>query len=72
MVLGAAGRALSVRTESHSFAPGDVVLLFSDDLSSRARVEEPALLREPPIVIAEQLMDRYARGRDDALVAVVR
>jgi hypothetical protein len=50
-----------------------VVMLFSDGLSTRLSLsEEPELLREHPILIAQKLMDAFARDNDDALILVAR
>lgn len=73
LTLGAAGRKLSaVQIDAHAMAPDDVLMLFSDDLSHRTTLDDPAVLHQAPIAIAERLLREHARGRDDALVAVVR
>lgn len=69
-----AGRTLrAVASASLELAGGDVVIMFSDGVRSLMRIEdELALLRRPPIDIACQVLDRFARDRDDALVLVAR
>jgi hypothetical protein len=48
-----------------------VLLMFSDGVSSRVDLSgEPELLREPPLVIAHQVLERWGRTTDDALVLV--
>jgi anti-sigma regulatory factor (Ser/Thr protein kinase) len=60
------------RVETHSFEPRDVLVLFSDGLSTRVDLEsELDLLREHPLVVAHQLLARWVRDNDDALVLVV-
>jgi len=55
-----------------ALAQGDVVMLFTNGISTRADLEgELDLLREHPIVIAHQIVHRFARDDDDALVLVV-
>jgi hypothetical protein len=45
--------------------------MFSDGITSRADLSEDLeLLRQPPVVIAHQLVARHARGTDDVLVLV--
>jgi hypothetical protein len=45
--------------------------MFSDGVSARADVSEDLeLLRQPPLVIAHQLVARHGRSTDDALVLV--
>lgn len=61
------------RPEKAPLRAPDVVVLFTDGLSSRLTLAEtPELLREHPILIAQQLMQVFARDNDDALIVVVR
>jgi anti-sigma regulatory factor (Ser/Thr protein kinase) len=55
-------------------APAEAALiLYTDGLQSRTSVaDEPNLLREHPIVIAQYLMATFGRATDDALVLVAR
>jgi anti-sigma regulatory factor (Ser/Thr protein kinase) len=72
-VLGAPGNARRPVTEQQLVGSRDVLVLFSDGLSSRADPETDLdLLREHPIVIAQQLVERFARDNDDVLVLVAR
>lgn len=73
-VLGARGGGRRpIIDERCPYAQGDVVLMYTDGLKSTVRLaEERALLREPPIVVAEELLSRYGRDTDDALVLVAR
>lgn len=51
----------------------DLVVMFSDGLIGRLElVSEPAVTRRHPIAIAQHLMERFVRGNDDAIIAVVR
>ncbi|HEX2568025.1 MAG TPA: SpoIIE family protein phosphatase [Polyangia bacterium] len=61
------------RPDKAELQGGDVVVLFTDGLSSRLTLAEtPGLLREHPILIAQQLMLSFARDNDDALIVVAR
>jgi anti-sigma regulatory factor (Ser/Thr protein kinase) len=72
-VLGTAGPQRKATREQHQLGARDVVVLFSDGLSSRFDLsQETSLLVEHPIVIAHQLLQRFARDNDDALVLVAR
>jgi anti-sigma regulatory factor (Ser/Thr protein kinase) len=49
------------------------VILFSDGITSRADLaDEPEVLRQPPIAVAQRLLERFGRVDDDALVLVAR
>ena len=55
-----------------TLASAELLVLFSDGLSTRLSLErEDALLHEHPIVVAQALMTRYGTTRDDATVVVV-
>jgi len=70
-VLGARGPAPRIRVESEPLDPRPVLVMFSDGITSRADLSEDLeLLRQPPVVIAHQLVARHARGTDDVLVLV--
>jgi anti-sigma regulatory factor (Ser/Thr protein kinase) len=72
-VIGLAGQSPTIRAERVAIAPGEILVLFTDGLSTKATLaDEPALLHQPPIVIAHRLFERFARDNDDALVLVVR
>jgi anti-sigma regulatory factor (Ser/Thr protein kinase) len=52
---------------------GSVLVLFTDGMKSKLTLEEDLeLLREHPIVIAQSVVERFARAEDDALVLVAR
>jgi len=71
-VLGARGSRLKIVVEESGLQLRDVVVLSSDGISPRADLHEDLdLLREHPIVIAHQVLERFARANDDALVLVV-
>jgi anti-sigma regulatory factor (Ser/Thr protein kinase) len=71
-VLGAPGPPRRVVTESIDLGPRDALILFTDGLTTQADADDLALLREHPLVIAHQLVKRFARTTDDALVLVAR
>jgi anti-sigma regulatory factor (Ser/Thr protein kinase) len=52
---------------------GELVIAFTDGLSSRATIADRLeLVREPPLLVAAWLLETFARGHDDALVLVIR
>jgi anti-sigma regulatory factor (Ser/Thr protein kinase) len=70
--LGAPGGVRKLTTERRVMQPRDALVLFSDGLSSRAALsEDPALLREHPVVVAQRALERFGRLNDDATVLVV-
>ncbi len=72
-VLGAPRRGLRLSGETRPLGAGELLVLFSDGVSSRATIRDDlALLRQHPVVIAQELLLRFGREHDDALVAVVR
>jgi anti-sigma regulatory factor (Ser/Thr protein kinase) len=72
-VIGAPGTSRRTKREEHPLGLRDVLVLFSDGLSTRTDLEgELDLLREHPIVIAHQLAQRFGRENDDVLVLVAR
>lgn len=70
-VLGAAGKVLRPATDDAGVGPRDCIILFSDGIAGRAQLSLEDIL-EPPIVIAQRIVDRFARDSDDALVLVAR
>jgi len=55
------------------FAPPQIVTMVSDGIVSRIDLTgEGPLLRRHPLVIAQHVVARFARGNDDAIVIVVR
>lgn len=71
-VVGSPRRAARVAVERRSIGPRDVLILYSDGVSSRVDLSsDQALLREPPIVVAQRVVERFARDHDDAMVLVV-
>ncbi|APR77553.1 Anti-sigma B factor RsbT [Minicystis rosea] len=69
------GRGLKRRpfADSVPLEDGDVVLMYTDGLTTRVDLSrEPELLREHPIVIAQRVMVAFVRPNDDALVLVAR
>jgi anti-sigma regulatory factor (Ser/Thr protein kinase) len=72
-VLGARGPQPRFREESEPLAAQSLLVMFTDGVSARADLEQDLeLLRQPPLVIAHQLLVRHGRTTDDALVLVAR
>jgi hypothetical protein len=72
-VVGSPGIARKPSAERVQLSRHDAVILFTDGLSGRLDLSrELDLLREHPVVIAQQLLQRFSRGNDDALVLVAR
>ena len=65
------GHAPAMKGEHEALDAHDVLVMFSDGLSSRARLpDDRALLRRHPIFMAQHLFDHFARDNDDATVLV--
>jgi anti-sigma regulatory factor (Ser/Thr protein kinase) len=63
----------NVPVEQAVFSPGDALVLFTDGLSTKTTLaDDPELARQHPLVAAHQLLVRYGRANDDALVLVAR
>jgi anti-sigma regulatory factor (Ser/Thr protein kinase) len=73
-VLGDAGRApRRIATERRLLSRPDLLVLFTDGVSSRTNLDgDRDLLRQHPILIAQQVLERFGGSHDDALVLVVR
>ena len=72
-VLGAAGARRSPAEERLDVGPREVVVAYTDGLSTRTSLsEDPDLLREPPLIVAKWLLDRFGKNHDDAMVLVIR
>jgi anti-sigma regulatory factor (Ser/Thr protein kinase) len=72
-VLGSMRRGGAPIQETALLASGQVLAMWSDGVSSRVTLgSDPALLREPLVVVAERVLRDHARGTDDALVLLVR
>jgi anti-sigma regulatory factor (Ser/Thr protein kinase)/serine/threonine protein phosphatase PrpC len=70
-VLGARGPSPRLMVETEALEPRPLLVMFSDGISSRADLSgELELLRQPPLVIAHQMVMRHGRSTDDALVLV--
>jgi len=71
-VLGSPGGARRIAVEHHRLEARDVLVLFSDGIRSKLDLTgELDLLREHPVVIAQRIVERFARDDDDVLVMVV-
>jgi anti-sigma regulatory factor (Ser/Thr protein kinase) len=70
-VLGQPGPKPRIQEQSASLTGRYVLVMFSDGLSSRLDLsEEAALLREPPLLVAHQLLLAHGRSYDDNLILV--
>jgi anti-sigma regulatory factor (Ser/Thr protein kinase) len=71
-VLGSPGGARRIALEVHYLDSRDVLLLFTDGIRSRIDLTgELDLLREHPVVVAQRVVERFARADDDVLVMAV-
>lgn len=71
-VVGSRGDARRPTRESIALDPRDVVVVHSDGIRSGLDLsEELELLREHPIVVAQRVVERFARPDDDVLVMVI-
>jgi len=62
-----------VRVETEVIEPGSVLVMFSDGLKSRTSLKgQLDVLRQPPIGIAQHLLENDSRPDDDALVLVAK
>lgn len=60
-------------TERTAIDPRDVIVVFTDGLSSRSTLaDDRDLWFQHPAAVAQRLVERFARATDDVLVAVVR
>ncbi len=58
---------------THTWLPGSLLVLHSDGIMTRWRLEDfPHLAEAPAAVIAHQLVHRLAKDNDDATVVVVK
>lgn len=75
LVLGPQREAIRVRTrtERHELSsPHDLVLLFSDGLTTKTRLDvRDTVVRAHPLRIAHHLLSTFGRDSDDATVIVV-
>jgi hypothetical protein len=72
-VLGAPARRRKVTREALSLEAREMLVLFSDGISHTVDLEgDLDLLREHPVLIAYEVVRRFARPNDDVLVLAVR
>ena len=71
-VLGIAQHRLRISHCESSLRPGELLVMHTDGLATRTTVEDPLLLRRHPLEVAHELMRRYGKNHDDALVLVAR
>jgi len=71
--LGARGPRRKPLAETVTIEPTEVLMMYTDGLTSRVSLaDEPDLLREHPVVIAQRVLTLFGRANDDALVVVAR
>lgn len=63
-------RLPSVTPSTLTFEPGDVLVMWTDGLG--AELADSVVAAAPAQAVAERLMERFATGRDDALVLAAR
>lgn len=62
-----------IHVDELALQPDELVVMCSDGISTRVDLtHDLPVLRQHPIVVAQHLLARFARGTDDAIVAVVR
>lgn len=72
-VLGSSQRTPRFDTQRFPLEAHHTVVLFSDGIASRADLaDELEVLRQPPIAVAQRLMEKFGRRDDDVLVLVAR
>ncbi len=69
--LGTPGRSPRMRVETDALGAHEMLMLFSDGVSSHLAVDA-SHFGVPPIVAGKRLLDAASDGRDDALIALVR
>lgn len=62
----------SVQEQEVEWPPHALLILFSDGIQSRWRLEDPSVLQRDPSIVAAFVYWKFCRGRDDATVVVVR
>ncbi|MBZ4420210.1 ATP-binding protein [Myxococcus sp. RHSTA-1-4] len=70
--LGVPQRTPRPRGQSARLPPGGLLVMHTDGLATRTTVDDPVLLRRPPIEVAHALLLRFGKQHDDALVVVAR
>jgi phosphoserine phosphatase RsbX len=72
-VLGSPQRPPRFDEERIALDPHRTIVLFSDGISARADLsDEPEIIRQPPIAVAQRLIERFGRRDDDVMVLVAR
>ncbi len=62
-----------LRPESAPIGPRESLVVFTDGIRSQIALEEELVLqRERPVVMAQRIVERFARDSDDVLVLVAR
>lgn len=62
-----------IHVDALALRQDELFVMSSDGLSTRIDLtHDLAMIRQHPIVIAQHLLARFARGTDDAIIAVVR
>lgn len=61
-----------LRGSQASLRPGGLLVMHTDGLATRTTIEDPLLLRRHPLEVAHELLLRFGKEHDDALVLVAR
>jgi hypothetical protein len=69
---GTAGLQMrAVQEQEVEWPPHAVLIVHSDGIQSRWRLDDPAVLQRDPSLVAAFVFWKFCRGRDDATVVVV-
>lgn len=72
-VLGSPQPGHRIHLDRASTQGRDLLLMFTDGITSRASIkDDPALLWQHPVVIAQHVEEKYGKESDDILVLVAR
>jgi anti-sigma regulatory factor (Ser/Thr protein kinase) len=71
-VLGIGQPKLRIHRAESSLRPGQLLVMHTDGLTTRTTVDDAVLLRRHPLEVAHELMNRFGKNHDDALVLVAR
>ncbi|WP_313816496.1 ATP-binding protein [Cupriavidus sp.] len=70
---GTAGLQMrAVQEQEVEWPPHALLIVHSDGIQSRWRLDDPAVLQRDPSLVAAFVFWKFCRGRDDATVVVVR
>jgi anti-sigma regulatory factor (Ser/Thr protein kinase) len=70
--LGLPAQQPRIRVEELVLRHWDALIVFTDGISSRAKLDDTDLLLEHPLLVANAFLERFSVAHDDALVLVAR